>query len=396
MNHSNNKKIKVLYLITRSNWGGAQRYVYDLASQLNHDQFSIAVAGGGTGERGAPAGKLNERLTSIDLPFHYLSALHRSINPLSELRAQWQIIRCIQKVRPDVVHLNSTKIAALGGLLARLLGVRTIVFTVHGFPYTAHQTWILRWLANRVTALTFLCATNIICICQADHALAQTYWSARGKLHLIPNGIDATYPSSPSSTAREQLTAIAPSLEDVDTHVPLVATGTELHPRKGIQNVIAASANCLDRGDNFHLCIIGTGPYQNNLEQHVHEYGIEKHVTFLGFVQGLPEICPAFSGFALASYKEGLPYVLLELGRGRVPLIASNIDGIPDIITHESTGQLIDPHDTATITGALHNLLTEPVRYEQQANRLAAHISQTFDIATMASKTSAVYTTTLT
>ena len=387
----NQRKQNVLFLITRSNWGGAQRYVYDLASGLDPDRFSVVVAGGGTGEHGAPPGKLRERLQTLGIPFHYLSGLERSINPISEIRAIWQIVRLLRKIRPDVVHLNSSKMTALGGLLARILRVRTIVVTVHGFPYTAHQPRIIQWFADRITSLSFLCATDIICICQADRSLVASFKNTHKKIHLIPNGVDPTQKPQPQKEAQEQISTTCTWPKQAETHVPILATGTELHPRKGIQNVITASAVCLKRGQKLHLCIIGTGSYQKDLERQIRDAGIEEHVTFLGFVPDLAEVCSAFDGFILASHKEGLPYVLLEFGQGKVPLIASNIDGIPDIITHESTGQLIDPNDTTTITTALEKLLADPDRYGEQAMRLSEHIAHTFNTTKMIADTTTIY-----
>ena len=385
----------ILYLITRSNWGGAQRYVYDLAHNLDQTHYNVVVAGGGTGAAGAPPGQLHSRLQAIGIPFQYLTSLQRSINPLQELRAMWQIWRCVRTVRPDVIHLNSSKMTILGSLLARLAGIRTIVVTVHGFPYITHQPRLIQWLATFITSLSFLCATNIICIAQADLAYAKTFRSARGKIHLIPNGIDTSQPILPGALARQRLQELYPALQKVNSNTPLLATGTELHPRKGIATVLHASAACITRGYSFHLCIIGTGQQKIELTRQVKQLKIENHVSFLGFVPDLPTLSTSFAGFILASYKEGLPYSLLELGAAGVPLIASKIDGIPDIISNDTYGQLIDPHKTETVTAALERLLVDPKQSQQYAQKLQTHILRHFSLEQMVEHTAKIYDSTI-
>lgn len=391
MVQSKTEKLRILFLITKSNWGGAQRYVYDLATNLDPETFSITVAAGGTGEQNAPPGKLASMVQKAGISFIHLRHLTRAVSAWSEIQSAREIWHCLHQQRPDVVHLNSSKAALLGAVLARLCRIPTVIFTVHGFPYVDHQPRIVQWLAKLATALTFLCATDIICICNADVEIAKTYRTARRKIHTIPNGIELNVSLPNKRAARNKLRSNQPTLRYVDNTIPWIATGTELRPRKGIHTVIDACASLITQGYDFHLCVCGTGPYEKNLRDQVEHLGISQQVTFLGFVDDLPQIATAFDGFVLASYKEGLPYILLEIARAEVPLIASNIDGIPDIITHKKTGQLIDPNNTQTVAEALAALLEKPQHYQVQATRLAEKMQANFSLTTMVQATQNVY-----
>src|SRR3989344_4619085 len=124
----NQARKKVLYLITKANWGGAQRYVFDLATHLSAEQFEVVVA---YGEKG----RLPNDLTARNVKTYEIPSLGRDVAVVSDIKSFFGILRCIRATRPDVIHLNSSKAAALGALAARIAGVPKIIFTVHGWPF---------------------------------------------------------------------------------------------------------------------------------------------------------------------------------------------------------------------------------------------------------------------
>src|SRR3989338_2948675 len=121
-------KKKVLFLITKATWGRAQKYVYDLATNLSKDQFEPIVAFG-------EYGRLQQLLNETKIETRRIPSLGRDIALVSDISSFFQILNCLWRVRHDVVHLNSSKAAALGALAARILFVPKIVFTVHGWPF---------------------------------------------------------------------------------------------------------------------------------------------------------------------------------------------------------------------------------------------------------------------
>jgi glycosyltransferase involved in cell wall biosynthesis len=384
--------MKILFLITKSNWGGAQRYVFDLATALKARGETVAVAAGGTGAAGAAPGTLAHKLRDADIEHIHLTSFSRNVSLLRDLlRRTHELYRTIRDTAPDVVHLNSSKAAGLGALLARLCGVRTIVFTIHGFPFISHRPIHERILIRLATWLTLLLATDIICICTPDLQDAKRYPLITRKLHLIPNGIEPLATSPDRLVARATLVALAPSLTKLPLTTPLIATGTELTKRKGIDAVLAACALLDPHTTPYHLLVIGTGDASDALRAQAHELGIEQQVTFTGFVSDLPDHLAALDAFVLASHKEGLPYILLEVARAGVPLIASNVDGIPDIITSPDEGLLIVPGNAREIAEALRTTLTDPAAAHTRATRLAERINTHFSLERMAEATLDVY-----
>ncbi|HEV3245557.1 MAG TPA: glycosyltransferase, partial [Candidatus Paceibacterota bacterium] len=181
----NQARRKILYVITKSNWGGAQRYVYDLARSLPKETFDVVVALGGSGGRRAAAGELADRLKEAGVRTIFIRSFARDVHAADELRALFELRRIFRCERPDVVHLNSSKAGALGALAARLAGVRKIVFTIHGLPEDEARAPLSRALIRLVTRFTFLLCTNII-------ANSKNNFERIGsrKKHLIYNGID--------------------------------------------------------------------------------------------------------------------------------------------------------------------------------------------------------------
>ncbi len=110
---------KILYVITKTTWGGAQQYVYDLAANLAQERFEEAVAGGGTGlpaDAGMvrQAGLLFEKLREAGIRTVSIQGLERDVGFIREFHAFWNLVRLFRNERLDVIHLNSSKAAALG------------------------------------------------------------------------------------------------------------------------------------------------------------------------------------------------------------------------------------------------------------------------------------------
>jgi len=129
------KRTKIFYLITKGNFGGAQRYVYELASSLPTSDYEVSVI---LGEGETLAKKLAEKnIRTIRLP-----ELGRDINLGGDWSVFWSLYRIFRRERPDIIHLNSSKIGGLGSLAGRLAGVKKIIFTGHGWPFNEKRPWL--------------------------------------------------------------------------------------------------------------------------------------------------------------------------------------------------------------------------------------------------------------
>ena len=150
-------KKKVLFLITKSNFGGAQRYVFDLATHLDRDRYAVAVALGGNGS-------LIEKLTEAAIRVIRIPGLQRNISFKKELLSFWQIHKLLKAERPDVLHVNSSKAGGIGAFIGRLHRVPCIVYTAHGWAFNEDRSLVSRLLVGFLHWLTILFAHHTITV----------------------------------------------------------------------------------------------------------------------------------------------------------------------------------------------------------------------------------------
>ncbi len=334
---------KVLYLITKSNWGGAQRYVYDFATTLPKDTYEVLVAHGGEG-------LLAQKLKARGVRSLRVFGLERDVYFWRELRALWSLIALLRRERPDVVHLNSSKAAGLGALAARLVGVPRIIYTVHGWPFSEERPSYQQFLIRVFSWVTLVMSHKTIVLSEADRN-ACTWPLCNNRVVLIPNGVRDEH-GFEREHARQILSA--------DYGVPqsrfLVGSIAELHPNKGLADLIAALPMI---PSDAHLCVIGDGALRERLEELAKHLGVRDRVTFLGFIPDASAFMAGFDAFALSSTKEGLPFVILEAGVQNVPIVATNVGGVPDVIQDGVTGRLVPTHKPDELARALGEVLLD-------------------------------------
>ena len=385
---TNQPKKKILYLITKSNFGGAQRYVYDLATAYKDKGYEVAVAAGGTGEKGARPGKLIELLEAKGLRTIFIREFMRNVSILSDIRLIMALWRLVKKERPDILHVTSSKAGGAGALIGRLLGVPKIIFTSHGLTFA--ESWRSAWqrlLIKFGTWITIMLSNQSIMISKETYEIASQMLFAKNKVALVHNGIHKI-DYRDRTAARQALAAIDPSLNKEDLY--MIGTIGELHPNKNQSVLIEVLAKLNQRTSNNALVIIGAGELEAELIEQAKRLGVAKEVHLLGFIPDAACLIKAFDVFVLPSLKEGLPYVLLEAGYAGRPVIASDIAGNRDIIEHEKTGLLAEPA-VEPITSALAKLKNNPDLAKELGHNLFKKVAKTFSISSMVEETENLY-----
>jgi len=312
-----NRKKKLLYLITKSNWGGAQKYVYELASTLANE-YDVVVAFGGGGVLGTEApGMLKTKLDAVGIRTIFVPELTRDVSPLRELRAVFvALLGLFHAERPDILHVNSSKAGGEGAFAARLAGIPQIVYTVHGLPENESRPFIQKVFIRIATWLTFTLVHRVITITESDYKRARSYARSKEKVHLIYNGI-APMQFGDGEIIRK---AFPPG-------VKITGTIGELTKNKN-QKVLIEEANT---HPDMYVALVGDGEERKNLEQLIARYGLQERVKLFGFLPA-KEVLKGFDVFALPSIKEGLPYVLLEARMAGLPIVANRVGAVAEIL----------------------------------------------------------------
>lgn len=373
-------KTKVLYVITKSNFGGAQRYVYDLATNLPESKFDVLVATGGSGT-------LVQKLQEKGVRTIPLFSLTRDVNASSDFSAFVELLKLFKNERPDVVHLNSAKAGGVGALAARFANVPNIIFTAHGWAFNEERPLFERILIKLFSWITVILSHKTIAV--SDAIARNMSWPfAASKISVIKNSIGTTQLYS-RAEARELLSNISHTI--IPQNALIVGTIAELHPSKGLKYSIEAAAALIKNNPDIYYLILGDGQEKEKISSLIKDHKLEGRVLLLGFVNDAARYLKAFDCFVLPSITEGMGYVLLEAGLAKLPVVATNVGGIPEVITHNETGLLVPSRDVAAITKALENIFQSESFREDIGNALYKKVTHDFVLDNMIQKTTELY-----
>lgn len=384
----------ILFFITKSAWGGAGRYVYDIATHLNKDEFAVAVAA-------APGGELFSRLKDKGVRTISIPRFQRDIGIINDICAGLYVLTLLRKERPDIIHVNSSKaggVVGVAAILARMIfRVRTTrIFTVHGWAFHEDRPRGQKLLIRFFSRCTALCYHHIICVSKYDClSLLQQGIAPARKLVTIHNGIDPENIALLSrADARAHLGALAGTVF-ADSDV-LIGTIGELQRNKQ-PLLLLKTMKTLKPRQHMKAALIGEGEERAVLEKYIEEQGLRDSVFLLGNVPGASRFLRAFTIFAFPSQKEGLPYALLEAGVAALPIVASGAGGIPEIIINQENGVLVETRiqdsDTFILAFAseLERLAQDPLLREKYGKAILRTVREKFNRETMLIRTTGIY-----
>jgi len=345
--------MKVLQVITLTELGGAQSVVVNLSNELARRDHEVIVAGG-EGD-----GKMFQ-LLAPEIKQEHLPALVRSISPLNELKALWQMRKLYRKYRPDLIQLHSSK----AGLLGRIAFPRKrVVYTVHGFDSirVAYRKFLPleKALQGRASAIVGVSKYD------EDNMLAE---GLNRNIRYIYNGIP---------TPKQTLT------EDPFAHLRKQYNGVilciaRLAPPKNHELFLEVAKQM----PKTAFVWIGN---QNDLD-----FSVPENVYFMGNILNAGEYCRYADAFYLPSNYEGLPIVILEALACSCPVVASKVGGIPEILDGENGFAVAN--EVQDCVNALRLVLADRKKFSVSALNT---YQQKFTIDKMASSYEQIYNTIL-
>ena len=367
---------KIIFVITKSNWGGAQRYVYDLATALHVRGTSVLVAAGGDGE-------LMARLQGVGVETISVGGLARDMHLGSELKAFKVLLSLFRTHKPDVVHLNSSK-AGLAALAARLAGVPKIVFTVHGWgAWNEARPLLQKVLIAVVYWITLLLSHEVIMVSRETRKQGRFFPFVQKRITIIHNGVHPIPFLSREEARKKLLPHSNRSL--------WIGTIGELHPIKGHHLLIEAYEHFVPYFPDSELVIIGEGQERSALERQMRIEGVSDTTHLMGHLPDAAMYLQAFDIFVLPSRSEGLPYVLLEAAQAGLAVVATAVGGSLEIVTDETTGVLLPYGDRSLLTEALEYVAGDETLRQQLGTALKAYVEKEFGIEQMIEQTLSLY-----
>lgn len=325
-------KIKVCIIVTKLELGGAQKVAIDLCKKTDKDKFEFFMICG--------MGGILDDETSGVIKVYFIKDLIREINPLKDFKAFIEIYKILKKEKPDIVHTHSSKAGILGRITAFAAGIKTIIHTIHGFPFNDTQSFVKK---NLYIALEKLCAavsTVLIPVSTENIKKGLSYKIGKEKQYrYIRLGIDI---ENFKNLNHAPLLKKELGLEETDK---IVTTIGPFKPQKNLPDFIKTANIIFKKDPSFKFIITGDGDGRPELERLIAKYGLENGVILLGWRRDISNILNSSDFFAMTSLWEGLPISTIEaMACGLVPIV-NDVDGQREIVKDGVNGFLVKPYD---------------------------------------------------
>jgi glycosyltransferase involved in cell wall biosynthesis len=361
--------MRILYLITRADRGGAQIHVLDLLANLPSEYKPVL----GTGEPGF----LCEEATKLGVPVRIIPDMVQPIRPLKDVKALAGVVRLIRDESPDVVHAHTSKAGLLARLAAHLTGT-PVVFTAHTWSFADGVPRAQRWLSIPLERLTGMLGGTTIAVSQANMDLALRRKILRQEnLLRIWNGV-ADVPLRANAGSRESVTIIMTA---------------RFCAQKDHLLLLEALADVKGR---WRLVLVGDGPTRPQAERAAARLKLTERVNFIGDRDDIPRLLADADIFVLATRWEGLPLSILEAMRAGLPVIATNVGGVAEAVTDGVNGYLTQPGNVAEMRNRIQGLIWSRELLSSMGYQARCRYEQDFRLDVMMQKTLTVYRKVLT
>ncbi len=334
------KRIKVLLLIDEAAIGGGQNHVLLLAGGIDKNKFDVIVAC-------EPKGYLVDELQKINIQ-NISIILKNRLNPVTLLR----MIKLLKSIKPDVLHTHGGTPGFWGRVASKFYKVPAVVHTFHGIHYLTKPMNLKKWIFKNIDRYLKIFTDFTICVAEADltKGLKAKVLKANAS-GVVRNGIDINI------FERIETWKEGRELLNIPADATVVGTIGRLHEQKGYEYLIDAAKHLIEENKSIYFLIVGEGELRTNLERQVSSLRISDKVIFAGARTDIPRLMTLFDLFVLPSLWEGLPLVLLEAMVSRVPIVATAVDGVMEIIEHNQDGILIPPKSSTAIKNGINILL---------------------------------------
>lgn len=283
-----------------------------------------------------------------------------------------QLLRLSRELNAAVLHSHGYKANILLGPVRRRRA--PMVSTLHG--WTASRGLSALWLYERLDGWALKRVDAVVVVTRAMLQIPALRSLAAGKAHLIENGIPALERRL-GDLQQRQAGELPRSLIDFSRRRPTLVGIGRLSAEKGFAELIAAfgAANAA-AGHTHQLLIVGEGPERAALTRLLSASGVEDTVKLAGYLEGADRLLKEAAGFVMSSHTEGMPLVLLEALQWRVPILATAVGAIPQLLENGRAGELVPPGDVAALTRGLSALMSrDPAAYRAASAGLAARYS---------------------
>lgn len=361
--------MRILSITTHLNRGGITSYISSLTVSLKNKGHEIIVSSSGGEEKKF---FLYNNIKHIDIPI-------RTKNEMSlyVFLSYFILSRFIARNRIDVIHAHTRVTQVLAQRLSRKFKIPYIA-TCHGFFRPRwHRKKFPCW-GNKTIAISN----------QVKQHLISEFGVDEKNVYLIHNGVDL---NKIKDCTNEEINNLKKEI-GIEKESLVVGTAARFSTVKGLEYFIRSLSEVLKVRDNVIFLLIGFGKEEFKLKKLAKDLKIDRNVIFFKPAKETHEYLCVMDIFVMPSVQEGLGISILEAQAKKVPVIASNVGGIPDIIEDQVTGILVEPRNESAISKAILDLIQNSNLYSNIKHNAYQRILKDFSLEQMVAKTEKLYT----
>ncbi|GAV23437.1 glycosyltransferase family 4 protein [Carboxydothermus pertinax] len=356
---------KILHVM-RPSAGGIKKHILSLLINKSTD-FSFGFAG----ELSFEDQKILKELGVL----YYPVPIPAGISLKGDLKATYLLYKIIKKEKYQIVHCHGFK-AALAGRIAAFLANVKVIYTVHNSIWHENVSALKRKIASALERfLTKNLTHQVIAVSEnLKQELILRHGVAEKKIAVIPNGVEVY------------------SLKERKEHKPpIIGTLARFAPQKGLNYLLEALSLLKAEGVLFRAIVGGDGPLKEELLAESKKLGLSNLVDFPGYVTNPLKFYQEIDIFVLPSLSEGLPLTLLEAMSCKLPVIATGVGGIPEVVISGENGILVSAKDVIALKDALLKLLLNANLRYMLGEKAYKTINEKYNVVTMTLKTEEIY-----
>jgi glycosyltransferase involved in cell wall biosynthesis len=354
-------------------YGGGERYLELLFDHLDPARYrGLLIC--------PEPGPFVERMEKRGVETHLVH-----LAPLFNPFALWRLTRLLVRQKVTILQTHGARANFYGRVAGRLAGVPVIISTVHNSLKDYEVRALKRGLYAFLLRLTLPIVHRIICVSDANRLdLIEECPAAAAKMQTVYNGVDpSAFPSHPDrKKVREELGIVSG---------PVLVTIARLTEQKGHRYLLQTFPNLLKTWPQFCCVFVGAGELRDSLVRMAMDLGVEQACRFVGVRDDIADVLAAADVVVSPSLSEGFPFVLLEALAMGCPIVASRVNGVPELIEDHKTGLLVPPRDPQGLASAIQEILSDPTAASRMGAVGRTMVRERFTVDRMVANTTEIF-----
>jgi len=378
-------KKKLAMVITRMDWGGSPDIVRIICERLDKEKYDVRLICGLTRH---PSQKTRNFFHSLGKRLATVSCLRRNINPIFDMCAFVQLYLLFKRERFALIHTHTAKAGFLGRIAARLAGIPVVIHTSHGHNFYGYFNPWLSGIIVKLERFASRMTDKILTLTELErNDLLRFHAAKQAQIAIVSTAVEL------DSAAKADEGRFLSLKQEFGIHKGDAVVGMvgRLEPIKGAEFFIAAAVAVAEKLKDTKFIVVGEGSLRRKLIMQVSKANLSQRFIFAGWRNDVANIISIMDVLVLASLNEAVGLVLIEAQGLGVPVIATNVGGVPEVIENGRTGILVSPQNAEELAKAMELLVMNEDKRKEMSQNARRRVKDHYNPEDFVRKISAVY-----